>query len=1067
MKLRNSLHYRTFTGLTALLVTAGGTASAGTTLRMRPVPRRLAQATPTTQPPPASAPAGQAPPAAPPPPAEPPAPPAEPPPPPAEPPSPDAAPPAPAAPDAAAAAPAGPANSVTTTGGEEPAIPSDEAPPPGAEVIVVTGSRIGDPLGKQAPVLMMSREDIERTGLTSVGDVLQQLPVSGGAINGKFNSSGNFGYPPDSGGIGAGATEADLRYLGSKRVLVLVDGVRWVNGSSGSGVAAATDLNTIPLGIVERIEVLEDGASPIYGSDAIAGVINIITRKELTGVTASVYTGAFGQGDGVVQKYDLAWGGTTGKLSTVVGGSFVDQRAVSSADRPISKFPVPDVGRCTSNCSGTAPEGRVLYYDADGTKHDLALEDGSPGKYHTFANDDRFNYQPYNYDETPSRRVNIFSALNYKVTPDVNVRGKASYNSRSSVNQAAPEPLTIGPGAHTNSRTDRISIDATNPYNPFGFTFDPNVDTGFQVDRRPVEAGPRTFKQDVNTFYSSGGLDGHFDLGGQRFTWDATMAYGLNHAEQRRNNAFNAAKLQQALGPAYLGSDGRYHCGTATSPGDPNCVPFDLFDGQGADGRGTLTPEMLAYTTFTEHDVSEQTMVDSVANLSGNLVQLPAGWIAAAVGVEHRRLSGFYEPDSIIAAGDASAAVSRPTSGSYSVNEAYGELRAPLLAGVAGAELLDINAAGRVSDYSFLSPRLTGKVGARWKPTKDLVLRGSFGSGIRAPAIGELYGNRAQYNPILADPCSDFSKSGVSDAVRQRCIALGVPANGSYVQVNQQIGVTTGGNRALAPETSTSLNLSLAYSPTWLQDRPWIDSGDLELAYYDIRLDSAIAALDTQLQLNQCVLNADDKACAGIMRSAQGTISSFDNVLQNIGGINVRGLDLTLSYRMPRMSFGRLRATSQSSYLLAYETKTPSTDGIRTTDLVGTVSGTPTHAYPRFKSNLTLAWLYKSFDLTLITRYIHSVTEKCPGLSAFPGTCSNPNADDTKSTNRLGVTVYNDIQVVWSPEFDRRLTVTAGVNNLLDRDPPNCFSCTLNGFEGATYDVPGVFGYLTATFHVQ
>jgi iron complex outermembrane receptor protein len=167
------------------------------------------------------------------------------------------------------------------------------------------------------------------------------------------------------------------------------------------------------------------------------------------------------------------------------------------------------------------------------------------------------------------------------------------------------------------------------------------------------------------------------------------------------------------------------------------------------------------------------------------------------------------------------------------------------------------------------------------------------------------------------------------------------------------------------------------------------------------------------------------------------------------------------------MSFGRLRATSQSSYLLAYETKTPSTDGIRTTDLVGTVSGTPTHAYPRFKSNLTLAWLYKSFDLTLITRYIHSVTEKCPGLSAFPGTCSRPSSDDTKSTNRLGATVYNDIQVVWSPEFDRRLTVTAGVNNLLDRDPPNCFSCTLNGFEGATYDVPGVFGYLTATFHVQ
>src|SRR5262249_13715786 len=224
----------------------------------------------------------------------------------------DAAPDAPAAaadaaPAATATAPAAtataPATPPTTPGPEE-APATDDTQPEGTEVIVVTGSRIGDPLGKQAPVLMMSREDIERTGLTSVGDILQQLPVSGGAINGKYNSSGNFGYPPDGGGIGAGATEADLRYLGSKRVLILVDGVRWVNGSSASGVPASTDLNTIPLGIVERIEVLEDGASPLYGSDAIAGVINIITRKELTGVSATAYTAAFHQGDGVVQKYD-------------------------------------------------------------------------------------------------------------------------------------------------------------------------------------------------------------------------------------------------------------------------------------------------------------------------------------------------------------------------------------------------------------------------------------------------------------------------------------------------------------------------------------------------------------------------------------------------------------------------------------------------------------------------------------------------------------------------------------------------------------------------------------------
>src|SRR5262249_36877267 len=244
------------TGVTALLMIAGSTASAQSTLRMRPAPTRVAQA---AQPAPSPAP----------------------------PPAPDAAPPATPAPDASQQAPA-PAPAPTA----EPAAP-EPTPPTEGEVIVVTGSRIGDPLGKQAPVLMLTREDLDRTGLTSVGDMLQQLPVSGGAINGKCNSSGNFGFPPDGDGIAAAATEADLRYLGSKRVLVLVDGVRWVNGSSASGVAAATDLNSIPLAIVDRIEVLEDGASPIYRSDAIAGVTNIITRKQFSGAVASAYTGGF------------------------------------------------------------------------------------------------------------------------------------------------------------------------------------------------------------------------------------------------------------------------------------------------------------------------------------------------------------------------------------------------------------------------------------------------------------------------------------------------------------------------------------------------------------------------------------------------------------------------------------------------------------------------------------------------------------------------------------------------------------------------------------------------------
>jgi len=211
-----------------------------------------------------------------------------------------------------------------------------------------------------------------------------------------------------------------------------------------------------------------------------------------------------------------------------------------------------------------------------------------------------------------------------------------------------------------------------------------------------------------------------------------------------------------------------------------------------------------------------------------------------------------------------------------------------------------------------------------------------------------------------------------------------------------------------------------------------------------------------------------ERYCDGISRNRAGTIFSFSNALQNLGGINTRGFDLTVSYRMPRQSWGRFRATSQSSLLLAYEERVPSGSGFDTVDRTGTITGTPERAFPRLKSALALAWLGKQLEVTLTTRYIHSLTEQCRDLGDFPGTCSDPDpADDSKSSNKLGIQIYNDVQVVWSPEFEHGLTVTAGVNNLLNRDPPTCFSCSLNGFNPATYDVPGFFGYLSATYHVQ
>src|SRR5262245_25083066 len=232
------------------------------------------------------------------------------------------------------------------------------------DTVVVTGSRIRqDPLNQPAPLVTVDDAAIARSGLTSVGDLLQRLPVSGGGLNTKFNTSGNVGFPPDGGGVGAGAATADLRHLGPKRTLVLVDGIRWVNESSASGVSGATDLNTIPTSIIDHIEVLQDGASAIYGSDAIAGVINIITKKSYEGIEFSAYGGGYDEGDGNSQQWQISAGTTSESTKAFLGLSYVEQNRVSSADREISEFPTPGLGRCTARCSSGTPQGRFLFHD--------------------------------------------------------------------------------------------------------------------------------------------------------------------------------------------------------------------------------------------------------------------------------------------------------------------------------------------------------------------------------------------------------------------------------------------------------------------------------------------------------------------------------------------------------------------------------------------------------------------------------------------------------------------------------------------------------------------------------
>ena len=966
---------------------------------------------------------------------------------------------------------------VVTTLAMAAALPAVAQEEPDTQTVVVTGSRIRtDPLNQPAPITTLSDEDIAKSGTTSVGDMLQRIPASGGGLNTKFNTSGNIGFPPDQGGVGAGAATVDLRHLGAKRTLVLVDGIRWVNESSASGVSAATDLNTIPASIIDRIEVLQDGASSIYGSDAIAGVINIITKKQFDGLQFSGYGGGFDEGDGNSQQWSISTGTATETLNAFLDVSYVNQDDISSADREISSFPTPGIGRCTARCSSGTPQGRFVFPDPNtGFTQNLALNNGVTGipvynpaqqggprtdSFHDFTTADRFNFQPFNFIMTPSQRFSVYAQGETNLTDAVQFYLKGLFNNRQSTNRAAPEPLFIGPeaGNGVGNLLDVTSIDATNPYNPFGFT----LDDGYVVFRRPVEGGPRVFEQDVDTFYFGGGFRGDFQLANRDFAWDLNAVWSRNSAEQITHGSYNALKIGNALGPAGRDAAGNLVCGVPNGAGlvvspIPNCVPLNVFG-----GAGTITPAMLNYIQPILHDSSEQELRDYSANLTGTIVPLPAGGLDFAIGFEHRKQSGEYSPDAIYVAGESAGVPSLPTKGEFDVDEFYGEVRVPLLRDVPGADLLQISAAARKSDYSIFGSDTTTKFGLNWRPVSDLLLRGSFAEGIRAPGIGELFGTFARFDTTIQDPCSQFLTKGAT--TQANCASLGVPT--TYTQANPQISVVTGGNPALIPETSDGYTAGLVYSPRWAQGASWSDGLTFELTWYRITIDQTILARDAQVQLDGCVATLDPVLCGGIGRTSGGNINRFNNQLINIGGTETRGYDFSLRLAIPEARAGRFVVTLAGTKLNEFVDTIQTAAGFVDVPREGTERGDPAQAYPKWKGTLSTDWSLRDFSASATLRYTDSVTERCRGLAGL-GLCSNYNtANDDLSTNKMDTATYLDLQATWRPSaLNGAWAFTLGANNVLDEEAPFCFSCASNSFDASTYDVPGVFWYARVVAH--
>ncbi len=937
------------------------------------------------------------------------------------------------------------------------------------ETVTVTGSRIKRAdIETASPVVMIERAEIQAAGLQTVGDVIQKLT--------QADSLGLTNLTNDT-NANDGTQTVSLRGLGAARTLVLVNGRRWLALGGGS-----VDTSTIPSSAIQRVEVLTDGASAIYGSDAIGGVINIILRDNYEGAELQTYYGQFDQDDGEQNEVGLTVGATSERASVLFNVSKQEFEPVFAGDREISKLPVAGVQNAFGSAFGqfgifSVPRSAVPHLGLPpGGNVTVGLNPAREGAGNRVASDFilfnntlRYNFAPVNYLFTPSDRLSAYTQASYQLTDNVRFFSQFNYNQRKSVTRIAEVPLTI----NASGPQWAFPVAADNIYNPFGVAL-----TG-TVGYRMRAAGPRTNIQDYDQYGLTAGLDGAFDLFDRSFSWDVYYS----RAEGSRNliglNYVNLFNLRQGLGPSFRDSAGVPRCGTPTAV-IAGCVPVNLFNGVTG-----MTPEMIRYITYTLNTSSSIGLTNWGANLTGELLELPAGPFAFAAGVEWRRNSLRVTQDALVSGGGSSNNFAEDTRGETLAEEMYLELSIPLLRDLPGAERIEIQLAGRASDYT--NSGLIGtrperrefdsdnfKYGFTWKPFADLLVRGNYADTFRAPPVTNLFGGGAEGFPQATDPCTNAAFAGnpfagLNAEQRARCFAQGVPAGGAP-QLTSQLRALTGGNPLLNPERGRTKTLGLVYSPDYLE------GFDVSLDWYQIFLRDGLAGRSAQSILNGCIRTGISDDCRFIFRDATGAIQTIRLGLFNLAFIEIEGYDLSANYRFDT-DFGRFQIGWNNTYTSSARVTSGSLSQAQ--QLVGNVAGAFGDASWRLRSTATVRWQYGDWGVNYGARYFSPLNEDCAGFQALhttidPATgrpiadfplCSDPTRvvgtpPRLAPRNRIGGTTYHDLQVTYNTPFDGTLRV--GARNLFDKQPPRAVSPFANSFVDS-YDIPGVFWYVGYT----
>ncbi|MDK2759862.1 MAG: TonB-dependent receptor [Sphingopyxis sp.] len=880
--------------------------------------------------------------------------------------------------------------------------------------ITVTGSRIArSDMVSNSPVNVVGEAEISRTGSAETEQILNSLPQITAGFGSQSNDPGN------------GTATLNLRNLGSVRTLVLLNGRRVV-GATNDGVV---DINLIPPALIKRVEVVTGGASAVYGSDAMAGVVNFTLKDDFEGVEMNAQAGVSSRGDSARYNVDFTAGGNfaDGKGNiTFYANYFKRAETLSGARSYASRYLVDAVvdgkGVLLPGGNAVTPQGTLFSPDLVGLQDQFGNTIGTDGIFfapegwRAYNDSDAFNDRVYSTLQLPMERVQAAVNGRYELGSSIEAFWEATYARTKVGAQEAALPMS------SSGFISNFQFDTRNPYLPASLrdflvtNLDQDGD-GFvpvNINRRTTEVGLRTTRQTRDFWRFVGGFRGELN---SRLKWEAYFNRGENSV------------VDTQTGGVILD---RFANGFVTAPGNPaacastqaGCVILNPF------GAGTLTPEMANYigTTLTNRNQVTQTQIG--ATLTGSLFDLPAGPLGFSLGTEYRRESARFDPDNLYTQNNAisRAAGLQPTRGSYNVKEVFGEVYVPILADKPGAELLAFEGGARYSDYSSAGGVFSFKAGGEYSPFRGLKFRGLFQRAVRAPNITELFSGVVNEAPVA----TDFCNAGPTRTAAERdfCLTLGVP--GSVIDVFQQenivIRTLLGGNPNLRAETSNTWSVGGVYTPSFAPNLQFT------VDYYNINIKNAIAAfaggIGQTIAACRSDLSLSNPFCTPLAtRTPDGQLQDVPLLNENIGGITSKGVDWRVDVASIDAGSGRLSYFIAGTYTI--ENKYTSSPILRPLDCAGYV-GTGSSCYstnPKWRFTQRLTWTSDQFEVSLRHRFIGTARDERITQAISAG-------DDMPLLAVPKAPNVNYFDLSLSATVTPDVTFYANIDNLLDKDPP-------------------------------